>query len=399
MIEKLTGHELWLEFLEYKTGKKLLSIKEEKLLREYIEGKKYMDVAQRVAEGKFHFSVPEKKEINKLGSSKKRVVYCFPDEENMLLKMLSYLLYKYDHVIPDNCYSFRKDTGAINAFVKMTKYPDICELYGFKADVSNYFNSIDTSFMISILNEVITDDMLLLKLLTDLLCDDRALWQGEIIREPRGVMAGTPTSPFFANLYLKEMDEYFAANNVLYARYSDDILIFDTKEKLNEHIKTYHDFLNKYQLVSNPSKEQYFEPGDKWNFLGFDYQNGTVDISEVAVRKLMDKIRRGAKSLRRWMLKKEVSPTRTLKAFNRKFNRKFYGAENSKELTWCRWYFPIINTSDSLHFIDNYMQDWQRYIVTGKHNKANYKKVPYNMLTESGYRPLVSEYYKRKKKM
>ena len=397
MLEKLLCHELWLEFLEYKTSKKLLSPGEEKYLREYIENRNYLPIAKRVLSGEFHFSTPEKKELNKLGTSKKRIVYCFPDEENMLLKMLSWLLYQYDGTIPDNCYSFRKDTGARKAFLKMTGAPAIGELHGFKADISDYFNSIDVSLLLPMLREIITDDMPLLQLLSDLLCDNRAVWQGEIIRENRGVMAGTPTSPFFANLYLKEMDGYFAVRNVVYARYSDDVLMFGTKEEIEAYIAAYQSFLCKYRLVSNPSKEQHFAPGDKWNFLGFDYHNGTVDISEVAVRKLMDKIRRAAKSLRRWMLKKGATPERTLQAFNRKFNRKFYNTEAGKELCWCRWYFPIINTAQSLHFIDRYMQDWQRYIVTGKHNKANYKKVPYAMLVENGYRPLVSAYYNRDK--
>ena len=229
MVEKLLCHELWLEFLEYKVSKKLLSPGEERHLREYIENKKYVSVSRRVESGEFHFSVPEKKELNKIGTSKKRIVYCFPDEENMLLKMLSWLLYRYDEAIPDNCYSFRKDTGARKAFLKMANTLGTSELYGFKADISDYFNSIDVSLLLPQLREVITDDALLLQLMTELLEDDRATWQGEIIRGSRGAMAGTPTSPFFANLYLREMDEYFAARNVLYARYSDDILIFGTK--------------------------------------------------------------------------------------------------------------------------------------------------------------------------
>jgi len=397
MVEKLLCHELWLDFLEYKVSKKLLSPKEERYLREYIENRKYVSVARRVVSGEFHFSVPEKKELNKLGTSKKRIVYCFPDEENILLKILSWLLYQYDEAIPENCYSFRKDTGARKAFLKMANTAGISQLYGFKADISDYFNSIDVSLLLPQLREVITDDALLLQLMTELLEDDRATWQGEIIRGSRGAMAGTPTSPFFANLYLREMDEYFAARNVRYARYSDDILLFGRKEEVEEHIAAYRSFLRKYHLVSNPSKEQHFVPGEKWSFLGFDYDNGTVDISEAAVRKLMDKIRRAAKSMRRWMLKKEVSTEQTLQAFNRKFNRKFYNTETGRELCWCRWYFPVINTARSLHLIDQYMQEWQRYIVTGKHNKANYRKVPYAMLTKNGYRPLVSAYYNREK--
>ena len=32
-----------------------------------------------------------------------------------------------------------------------------------------------------------------------------------------------------------------------------------------------------------------------------------------------------------------------------------------------------------------YMQDYQRYIVTGKHNKKNYEKVPYSYLKKCNY--------------
>lgn len=395
MTEMLLSHEKWLEYLEYKTSRRLLAPGEERFLRAYIEGRKYLPVVTRVVEGTFTFSVPERKELNKLGTSKKRVVYCFPDEENMLLRMLSWLLHRYDGAIPPNCYSFRRDTGARQAFMTMATAPGIDGLYGFKADISNYFNSIDVTLLLPILREVISDDAPLLKLLTDLLSDDRALWQGDIIREKRGVMAGTPTSPFFANLYLREMDAYFAARNVLYARYSDDLLIFGTQEEVEAGISAFRDFLSRYRLASNPAKEQHFAPGDRWNFLGFEYCCGTIDISRVAADKLKDKIRRAAKSLRRWMLKTGASPERTLRAFNRKFNRKLYRAQNGSELCWCRWYFPVINTDRTLHLIDRYMQDWQRYIVTGRHNKANYRKVPYTMLTDNGYRPLVAAYYDR----
>ena len=39
------------------------------------------------------------------------------------------------------------------------------------------------------------------------------------------------------------------------------------------------------------------------------------------------------------------------------------------------------------------MQEQQRYIVTGKHNKRNYELVPYQTLKECNYKSLVNEYY------
>ena len=76
----------------------------------------------------------------------------------------------------------------------------------------------------------------------------------------------------------------------------------------------------------------------------------------------------------------------------RKFNTKFYSCKNS-ELSWKYWYFPVINTSETLKIVDEYLQQYIRYIYTGKHNKKNYKLVPYSKLKRLGYKSLVHEYY------
>ncbi|MBR0531550.1 MAG: group II intron reverse transcriptase/maturase, partial [Bacteroidales bacterium] len=50
----------------------------------------------------------------------------------------------------------------------------------------------------------------------------------------RGVMAGTPTAPFLANVYLMEVDHHFEGEGVIYARYSDDIIILaEDQEELS----------------------------------------------------------------------------------------------------------------------------------------------------------------------
>ena len=93
------------------------------------------------------------------------------------------------------------------------------------------------------------------------------------------------------------------------------------------------------------------------------------------------------------MLKKGADYKVALKAMNRKYNKKFFGKQDKEELSWKYWFFPTITTSGSLKAIDNYMQEQQRYIVTGRHNKRNYKIVPYNLLKECNYKSLVNEYY------
>mgnify|MGYP003458774620 CR=1 FL=1 len=67
------------------------------------------------------------------------------------------------------------------------------------------------------------------------------------------------------------------------------------------------------------------------------------------------------------------------------------------DLTWSRWFFPLINTDKGLHEVDLYLQQYLRYLSTGKHTKINYN-VRYSKLKEYKYKSLVNEYYKSKEK-
>ncbi|NLB50947.1 MAG: RNA-directed DNA polymerase [Clostridiaceae bacterium] len=393
MLEQLAREDIWKEFLDYKLSHDLLDRQETEALESFVETGAYLPLAGKIIDESYVFSIPERRELSKMGTTRKRVVYCFTPDDNMILKLLAYLLYRYDDCLAPNCYAFRREIGVRRAFTDLARNPAIGSLWCYKTDIRNYFNSIDTSILSSILHRVLGQDPPLLRLILSLIEDDRALWQGEILREPRGVMAGTPTSPFLANLYLAELDFHFASKGVIYARYSDDIIIFDSQDRLDQHQLTIKNFLGRYRLEINSSKEQLIAPGQAWSFLGFQYKDGEIDIAPATVRKLMGRIRRSARSLRRWMLRKEAEPERALAAFNRKYNAKFYSREG-RDLCWSRWFFPLLTTDTSLRRIDAYMQQYQRYLVTGRHNKASYARVPYAMMKANGYRPLVAAYYK-----
>ena len=146
----------------------------------------------------------------------------------------------------------------------------------------------------------------------------------------------------------------------------------------------------------NPKKEKFFQPGENFEFLGFNISGDNIDVGANTVRKMKGKIRRSAKAIRRWMLKKNAPIKGTIRAFIREYNHKFYGYE-SGELSWSSWFLPTITTSESLHEIDKYMQDWIRYIATGRHNKKNYDAVSYELMKECGYSPLVTQYYDMRK--
>ena len=350
-------------------------------------------VIKDIAAGVHVFSVPVKKMISKFGTGKKRAVYVFEEYEMMAFRLIAQELYRYDGMFSENLYSFRSGHGVRNAMGVLRHAGRIGKMYGYKTDIHDYFNSIDTAQLLPSLKEDLGDDRLY-AMFEGILTEKRVMFNHTVTEESKGVMAGTPVSPFLANYYLKDMDAFFEKKDCIYMRYADDILILaDSKKKLEELRNNLFSIISRKGLEMNPKKEKFFSPGETFDFLGFSVNQNEIDISRASVEKMKQSIRRTSHSIRRWMLEKNAPVRGTVKAMIRKYDGKFFGYGDSDELTWSRWYFPVITTDRSLHEIDAYLQEELRYVATGKHNKGNFREMPYGTMKELGYRTLVNGYY------
>lgn len=406
LLDQLSDEAVWNRFYEYKCS--LACPKQfTKELRFFIDEKRYLPICEKIRSGQ-DFPLPEKAVISKMGSEKRRTVYSYPDDESTVLKLLTYLiLRKYDGIFQKSLYSFRPGRTAKDAVKALLgkklieKKPDeekqissIFEMYAYKADIHDYFNSIPVESLLPILRETLAEDEELFDFLTSLLKEENVRFRGQVIREKKGIMAGTPQSAFYANLFLKGLDEHFAEQGVIYARYSDDIILFaPTEDEVRTHAAFIHSYLEKYDLSINPSKENFYSPGEGFTFLGFSCKENIVDIAPATVKKLKQKMKRKRDALKRWSDRNDVAKEKAAAAFIRIFNRKLLESPQDNELSWSHWFFPVINTTDSLHAIDLYAQDCLRYLISGTHTKARYN-VTYEMLKKLGYRSLVNAYYK-----
>lgn len=351
-------------------------------------------VCEEISNGTHTFSIPSKKLIPKGSSGKMRTVYQFQREEMVALKVVSHLLYEYDDLFSDDLFSFRRGKYVGDAVRRLLHTEGLDRKWGYKADVHDYFNSIPVEPLLEGLRRDLDDDRLF-GLFRDILSDRRAVVDDAVVEEQKGVMAGIPISAFLANHYLRDVDSSFASSDCIYMRYADDILILsDSEEDMKRNRETLTELIGGKGLEMNPKKELFFEPGESFEFLGFQVSDGCIDISANTVRKMKGRIRRSARSIRRWMLEKDAPLKGTVRALIRSFNKTFYGW-GSDEFSWAAWYFPTITTTESLHEIDLYCQDWIRYVASGRHTARNHSLVPYDMMRECGYRPLVSEYYNR----
>ena len=397
LISQLTLQETWEEFLAYRLLKGRFNWHEFNEADAFVEREDYLPLATKIAQGE-GIGIPTKKLVNKMGSGKKRVVYSFAPDEMLVLKLIAFLLYKYDDQFAPNCYAFRRGLKASDAIFKINKAIRRQKMWAYKLDIHDYFNSIDIDILLPMLAEMLADDLPLYHFFEKLLTTNLAISNGQVIEEKHGVMAGTPTAPFLADVFLKEVDLYFYKQGVVYARYSDDIIMFAPDyEQLIQYKNQMARFLAQYLLEVNPDKEKVYSPNEAYEFLGFKCHGHDIDISEATKKKMKGKISRKARSLLRWSHKNHIEPEKAMKGLINYFNRKFFESDDPETLTWSRWFFPVINQTEGLKEIDRYLQQYIRFLGTGKHCKVNYK-TDYAQLKALGYKSLVNEYYKYKEK-
>lgn len=386
--------ENWQCFYEHKLKNRHLSTAEAKALQDFMQRKAYLPLCALWEQGCFPGTLPHKLTVNKAGTTKKRIVYSFPGDEGLFLKFIAWQLSRFDDFFCENCYAFRRSFGAKDAIRRILKEPHLAKQYCLKADISNYFNSINVEKLLEKLSFVREQDPALYELFARLLREDRVLENGHIIREKHGAMAGMPLAPFFANVYLRETDRFFLDNGIPYFRYSDDILLFAASaEKLAQYQKILYAQIDELGLRLNPDKVHISAPGEPWEFLGFCFRNGEIDLSDNTLRKTKAKIKRKAEALRRWQRKKGLAPEKAAIGLIHTMNRKFYGADNAEdEFTWNRWFFPCLTVDTGLKELDAYLLQYIRYAATGRHYKGGFR-IRYETVKSWGYRSLVHAYY------
>lgn len=165
-------------------------------------------------------------------------------------------------------------------------------LYCYKADIKQYFASVNKDILTEQLLEKI-HDLKFMKVISAV-----------IDSMPKGLSLGFYTSQWFANFYLTKFDHY--VKEVLgadfYIRYMDDIVIFDSdKKKLFKIHKAISDYLNtnldleikkNWQVFRFSYDENGEDRGRFLDFMGFKFYHNRMIIRRSIFLKATRKARR-----------------------------------------------------------------------------------------------------------
>lgn len=175
--------------------------------------------------------------------------------------------------------------------------------YFLRADVANFFNSIDRHILIDIAERRIHEDWLRKLIRQVMLHDPRSNFVKKSparlfaqvpphkslfnAGEGKGFPIGNLTSQFFANVYMDEVDQYVKhrLKARYYGRYVDDFVLFhEDPNVLNEWYEQIDDFLKtRLQLHLHPNKKHMNRVDKGVDFVGFVIKPGRTYLRETSL--------------------------------------------------------------------------------------------------------------------
>ena len=360
-------------------------------VRWFTQPENRITLAKQMLAGQYHIAPPHIIEIPKRDSAEMRKVYCNEAMDRFICAQMGRVYERmYRDRIHPCCVSYQHGIGVgkivreISAFI--AAHPG---LKGRKYDIHHYFDEISEEARDQGLRELDSGS-----------CIDRAVWEylhddqvidenGELRHIYKGIAQGFAVSPFLANYLLRDVDEAISRLDVLYYRYSDDILILGSDVEKAEAIL--YTKLAEKGLTINPRKVTDIDADTAFTFLGFKIRGAEITFSKDTVDRLKKSIRTLTKTRKGQPLKSEA----VLRKAIRQINHDLYVAYllNDREFGWAEYMFGTVNVLEDIRTLDYYIKDHLRHLYTGKWNSyGNYQKVPNDMLRRCGYISMVHLY-------
>ena len=183
----------------------------------------------------------------------------------------------------DKSYAFRPGKGVLKA-INRTK--DFLKRYNHiaKADVDDFFDSINQKKLLIILKKVIEDPKIIM--LISLFLKNGMMRRNEWIDKSQGVYQGDVLSPVLSNLYLHSFDQALEAKGIDFVRFADDMLFFAKSEKkAKKSLAIATAYLNALDLSFGEDKSYVASLHEGFEFLGLRFKGKSIQMDNKRFQK------------------------------------------------------------------------------------------------------------------
>ena len=247
-------------------------------------------ILNRVKEGLYSPEPLKKIEINKLDSNKKRPIALSAIKDKLVQRVLYENINPYfDKTFSSSSYAYRPNKSTLKAINRATEFINKKNLTILKADVENYFETIDHDILLSILDKQIKDKAIVR--LISLFIQVGGFEEQNYDEHLYGVYQGDILSPLLSNIYLDVMDKYLEKKSINFVRYADDfVLFFQGKNEAYKTLKELKKFLKTLKLKLSYEKTEITHISDGFTFLGIEFQGRNREVQDERLQKTLLKL-------------------------------------------------------------------------------------------------------------
>lgn len=316
---------------------------------------------QAVRDGAYEITPPHTAQIPKEDKGEFRTVYVNEPIDRIFLSIANDLLFEImPEMVHQNCKSYLSGTGCGDVVIGISETIAKTEgvTIGFKADLSKYFDSVPLQYIDEAFDAVEKKwgKSRVIDVLRNYYHSNWYFDLDKILRnEYQSLKQGCAVASWLADVVLYHIDVKMSklskSDGGLYIRYSDDILYIGKSYKMAK--TTLSDELSKMQMKLNPKKVEDIRK-DRWfKFLGFSIKGGSRSISKTRLKKFQKEIEERTKH--------GMSFERALNNVNR------FLYKGNGEFSWATSVLKVINVTEDLMIMDNFIKDRLRGCKTDKH--------------------------------
>ena len=214
-----------------------------------------------------------------------------PEDQVVLSRMSSVLTRLCQQKLDLSQATHVKGQGGLKGAVRKARFYTEQNVFVFKTDIADFYESINHNIMQRQMNRVVKD-----KRVRRLLWDSMErlhVCDGEYRHvKTKGISRGCSLSPLMGAVYLTPLDAYAKSHEVDYVRYMDDVVFFTrTKKKLREVIKGIYPVLTELGLTLAFDKTWIGRVATGFDFLGYRLSPDDMTVAVRSFKRMTEKLR------------------------------------------------------------------------------------------------------------
>ena len=366
ILEKFFEHDRWVYAIEKGVGKDV----PKNWLYQLCKPEVRVAMYQAIKSGTYEIAPPHIALIPKDDGTNREVCVNEP-ADRIVCSIANDLLFE---LMPDMvhpcCKSYQKGIGCgrvvqeISSVICGTE-PNADGFIGWKADLSKYFDSVPIEFIDAAFDGVEQrhgESSLIAVLRKYYHSDIYITVDKQVDYKYRSLKQGCAVAAWLADVVLYHIDERIASLDVLYKRYSDDIICIgpDARKAMAVLVEE----LEKMRMKLNPKKVEWLDRDHWFKFLGYSIKGASISLSSTRIKTFQKEVEARTIKHRAMHTFKGEKPWTAERALNA-INRYLYHGDGRGH-SWATQVLSVVNVRQDIDTLNCFVMDCLRAMHTGR---------------------------------